>query len=188
MCVCTSSTAKESWGEALASAICLLFTLPTACRSGCGPVQREGCTEPVLSLVVGTGHPHPLCVRPVKPSTFWRQSLRPSTAPFSLPVSVSSIGVSASGAGSPGLCLLHLARALAGVPAGVCGPEGPTDSEGLPTPASPGRNLYWYEVLLCSLHGHMVSVGTEWPCGVGLSAWTPGSQCHVSSFPGLQQW
>lgn len=187
MCVCTSSTAEESWGEALASAICLLFTLPTACRSGCGPVEREGCTEPVLSLGGGNRASPPL-VRLVKPSTFWRQSLRPSTAPFSLPVSVSSIGLSASEARSPGLCLLRPARALAGVPTGVCGPEGPTDSEGLPTPASPGRNLYWYEVLLCSFHGHMVSVGTEWLCGVGLSAWTPGSQCHVSSFPGLQQW
>lgn len=56
--VCVSSTAEEEPEEALASAICLLFTLPTARGAGRGAIDKAGDTEHGLSQVVGTGRPH----------------------------------------------------------------------------------------------------------------------------------
>ena len=87
-------------------AACLLFTLPTACRGGSGALDGEqGIPTPCESG---------------KASNFPETKLRLSTAPFSLPVSISHTGLSSPGMGSPDLCPPHPTRALAAVPTGVC--------------------------------------------------------------------
>lgn len=88
VCVCVrAAQLRRSWGGTLALAACLLFTLPTACRGGSGALDGEqGIPTPCESG---------------KASDFPETKLRLSTAPFSLPVSISHTGLSSPGTRSP---------------------------------------------------------------------------------------
>lgn len=153
---------RKSWGEALASTICLLFTLSTACRGGRGAVGREGAQ--ILFHLQVEGMASPPLVSLAKPPMFWRQNLHPSTARFLCRV-----------------CFCHWLELLRG---GVPWPVSPKSSIG------PSWCAHWglwpegftdSEALFCSLSGQAVSGGTESRV-VWLS--TQSQARHLDSSPG----